>query len=267
MSDTWMFKDNLWTQLSPPVSPSARWGAGIAYDAADGYVVLFGGYCEGTTTCNDTWAFKAGQWTELSPALSPSPREYPAMTYDSESGDVLLFGGGNGGSTVYSDTWTFKGGQWSQSSPSVSPSARAGASLVDDTADGYLVMFGGTTNYTCVCGLGDTWKFADGDWTEPSPANGPSSRYSYSFAYDPAIGAALLFGGWNANGGCGNNTDDTWDFHAGNWTELSPTSSPSTRQGSALDYDPSTGGALLFGGVNGTCGVSPTLYEDTWQFG
>lgn len=266
LGDTWIFKGGHWSQLSPSTSPSPRSGAAMAYDAADGYIVLFGGSgCGGL--CGDTWTFKAGQWTERSPSQAPSPRTAPAMTYDAADGYVLLFGGSNGGATVYGDTWTFTAGQWTQQAPSTSPSARGGASLADDQADGYVVMFGGTSDYQCVCGLGDTWKYSAGQWSQLSPSSVPSSRYTYSFAYDPAISAVLFFGGWNANGGCGNNVGDTWEFAGGSWTELSPSLSPSPRQGAAMDYDPNVGGALLFGGTNGTCGVSPTIYSDTWTFG
>src|SRR4029077_8038026 len=43
LGDTWKFSNGQLTQLSPTTSPLARSDASIAYDAADGYVVLFGG--------------------------------------------------------------------------------------------------------------------------------------------------------------------------------------------------------------------------------
>jgi len=266
LGDTWVLNGGEWSQISPSNLPSPRSGEAMTYDAADGYVLLFGGYgCGGL--CGDSWAFKAGQWTELRPSQAPSPRAQPAMTYDSGDGYVLLFGGGDGGATVYGDTWVFKSGQWSEQSPSSSPSVRGGASLVDDVEDGYVVMFGGSSNYTCVCGLSDTWEYSGGKWSQLSPSNSPGSRYTFGFAYDPAISAAVFFGGWNANGGCGNTIGDTWAFSAGNWTELSLSSSPPARNGPAMDYDPQAGGVVLFGGDSGTCGAPGPTFSDTWELG
>ncbi|MGO9151540.1 MAG: kelch repeat-containing protein [Acidimicrobiales bacterium] len=266
LGDTWVFNNGKWSQISPSKSPSPRWGEAMTYDAADGYTVLFGGYgCGGL--CGDTWMFKAGQWTELRPSQAPSARAQPAMTYDSGEGYVLLFGGGNGGATVYGDTWVFKSGQWSEQASSTSPPARIGASLTDDERDGYVVMFGGSADAQCVCQITDTWTYSDGNWTQLSPSNAPSGRDGYGFAYDAAIGAAVFFGGWNANDGCGNTVGDTWDFSAGNWTELSLSSSPSARTGPAMDYDPQAGGIVLFGGDTGTCGAPGPTFSDTWELG
>jgi len=67
----------------------------MAYDAADGYVLLFGGTesFNSTTSLGDTWEFHAGQWTQLFPSSSPSPRIFASMAYDAADGYVLLFGG------------------------------------------------------------------------------------------------------------------------------------------------------------------------------
>ena len=267
LGDTWIFNGSKWSELPASTAPSPRYAASMVYDTADGYVLLFGGLgCGGE--CNDTWEFKAGTWTELFPTQSPSARGYAAMTYDAGDGYVLLFGGGNGGSTVFGDTWTFEAGHWTPATPNDFPSAREAAYMTDDLADGYVVMFSGTANATCICQLSDTWEYSGGNWKPLTPSRAPSSRDDYSLVYDPAISAVLFFGGWNANGACGNTTDDTWEFDGGNWTELPPTSSPSARSGAAMDYDPNVGGAVLFGGTNGTCrGVTPMFLSDTWLFG
>ena len=55
--------------------PPARFGNGIAYDAAREQVVLFGG---GVTCCsgnyfNDTWVWDGTTWTQVFPVTSPLP--------------------------------------------------------------------------------------------------------------------------------------------------------------------------------------------------
>ena len=78
-----------WTQKSP-ASPSSRSLHAMAYDAARGQVVLFGGYGGGFR--NDTWVWDGTTWAQKSPATSPSSRYGHAMAYDAARGQVVLFG-------------------------------------------------------------------------------------------------------------------------------------------------------------------------------
>src|SRR2546425_1168878 len=199
-----------WTQLSPTVSPPPRFAASMAYDAADGYVLLFGGYNH-TSFHGDTWEFNAGSWTQLFPSMSPPPRYYASMTYDTADGYVLLFGGGNSGGLL-SDTWEFKAGTWTQLSPSVSPSPRESSSMAYDATDGHLLLFGEVN--TTAAGftiLGDTWKFQSGSWTQLFPSISPSPRASSSMAFDGNDGYILLFGGEDVIAGT-SFQGDTWKF-------------------------------------------------------
>ncbi len=43
LRDTWTWDGTTWTQQAPATHPSAREQASMAYDAATGQVVLFGG--------------------------------------------------------------------------------------------------------------------------------------------------------------------------------------------------------------------------------
>jgi eukaryotic-like serine/threonine-protein kinase len=264
-ADTWSFQYGKWSQLHLSVQPAARTDASMVWDAQDGYMVLFGGFSPTGEALGDTWIFGEGHWAELHPSSSPPPRAYASMAYDLADHEVILFGGTSAGdSSYFQDTWAFRGGQWMRLSPSTSPSPRAGASLVDDQAAGYLLLFSGTSNFHCVCQLDDTWTFSDENWTQISSNTSPSSRDGYGLTYDPAVQAVILFGGWNANGSCGNDVGDTWAFSADSWMDLSPSSSPSARGYLQMTYDSKVNGILLFGGVSGTCGVTPTTYSDTW---
>jgi hypothetical protein len=55
------FAPELWTQLSPAASPSARSAASAAYDPATGQTILFGG-AAGATPENDTWNWTGTTW-------------------------------------------------------------------------------------------------------------------------------------------------------------------------------------------------------------
>jgi hypothetical protein len=67
-NDTWTWDGDRWTQQYPLHSPSARSSTGpmpgLAYDAARGEVVVFGGvdYATGALL-NDTWAWNGRDWT------------------------------------------------------------------------------------------------------------------------------------------------------------------------------------------------------------
>jgi outer membrane murein-binding lipoprotein Lpp len=64
--DTWEFTaGGFWSQLSPPANPGGLVYYGLAYDASDQYLVLFGGQDQSGTVLANTWQFTGGTWTEL----------------------------------------------------------------------------------------------------------------------------------------------------------------------------------------------------------
>lgn len=88
-------------------------------------------------------------------------------------------------------------------------------------------------------------------------AHPPYRGYGRSFAYDPVDQYVVLFGGDGATGYLA----DTWTFHSGTWTQLSPKTSPSARDHATLAWDPVAQYLVLFGG-SGNTGAS----SDTWTF-
>jgi hypothetical protein len=89
--------------------------------------------------------------------------------------------------------------------------------------------------------------------------------------YDPIDKYVVLFGGDNGN----RILNDTWTYHAGRWTQVTTTPSPSARIGESFVWDAHDGYGLLFGGLYGKwpgCTVWFTGYgaipicNDTWSF-
>jgi hypothetical protein len=64
----------------------------MAYDAARGRVVLFGGRL-GETFLSDTWEWDGNDWTPRFPVASPPAREGHALVYDELRDRVVMFGG------------------------------------------------------------------------------------------------------------------------------------------------------------------------------
>jgi PKD domain-containing protein len=89
----------------------------------------------------------------------------------------------------------------------------------------------------------------------------PSVQFSGRLAYDPLLSEIVLFDGCSYTV-CPDN--ETWTYNGTSWTNVTGTSGvgPSAREGVGLDYDPSFGGVVLFGGTNPQ-GVD---LNDTWLF-
>lgn len=161
-ADTWTWDGSTWEQLSPVNSPPARRIAKMAYDAANGQIVLFGGWrVAGMTGSADTWVFDGINWTELSPAVSPPERTTTAMAYDSARARVVLFGGGDNDHGYLGDTWEWDGATatWSQIQPATSPSTRGYTSMVYDAARARTVLFGGYSGTGGCCLFNAVWEY------------------------------------------------------------------------------------------------------------
>ena len=98
-----------WAKQHPATHPSARAAASMAYDAATGTVVLFGGQDNAGRFLGDTWVWNGTTWTRQHPATSPPARSDTSMAYDAATGTVVLFGGVGGipGHPIFMPgTWT-----------------------------------------------------------------------------------------------------------------------------------------------------------------
>lgn len=239
-----------WTQQSPASSPAARQGAMMAYDAAHGQVVLFGGLSTSGKPMNDTWIWNGSNWTQRSPANSPSIRELGMMACDPATSEVVLFGGSNGSDNL-SDTWVWNGTDWTEASPSAGPSQRNSATMAYDAGSGEMVLFGGFGNSGA---LNDTWTWNGTNWTQLSPPASPPARSLAAMTYDPASSQMVLFGG----NGSSSLLSDTWTWNGTNWTQQSPSTSPGPRMEAGMSYQATEGQVALFGGYN-----TGTM-DDTW---
>lgn len=237
----------------------------MAYDAADGYVLMFGGDANGVAL-NDTWTFAHGEWTQLLLPTHPGARTQATMAYDAADGYVLLWGGYNTTSFAdQSDTWKFVGGQWSPITPSngTKPGARHSASMAYDAGDRAILLFGGFRESLLV-DLNDTWTYQGGTWTRVHPAGtGPSAREQAAMTFDPELNATLLSGGDSGLSVLG----DLWSYVGGNWTPLVLRPQPSARTDASMVADLADGSLLLFGG-NESVPNGPVLPNgDSWSLG
>jgi hypothetical protein len=255
LNDSWSFRGGNWSQLHPSTAPpSGRSDAGLAYDPADGYTVLFGG-SSSYQYVNDTWSYAAGVWTQLHPTQAPPVPYADAFTYDPGAQDVLYtnaFFPAVNDSSRPETTWNFSNGSWSQVVTSGGPPQREGAEQAYDYAAGETAFFGGLS----ATNLADTWSFANGLWTNRT-AGEPGLREHPALAYDASDQYVVMFT-WAGQG-----LAETWAYSAGVWLQLHPAASPGARWGAGFVYDAHDGYVLLFGGNNWSTG-GPS--NDSWEF-
>jgi hypothetical protein len=230
---------------------------GLAFDAARGDVVMFGGSSTGPPR-NDTRTWDGTSWTEQHPATVPPARDSMGMVYDAAAGRIVLFGGRASGGIPYGDTWTWDGTNWTEEAPAHAPSERYAMATAYDAARQEAVVFGGYGRGGRATYLDDTWTWDGADWTKQHPARSPIAREYMSMAYDASDADTVFFGG-SACDGC--YVDDTWIWDGATWTERSPHVRPSARCCNGIAYDAARADIVLFGGYDGD---GNAYLGDTW---
>jgi hypothetical protein len=111
--DHWEWDGVVWRQ--PEIGterPSARNGAGMAYDSVRRELVLFGGFTTNNELLGDTWLFNGGRWRRAE-VEGPSPRGEVFMAFDARREVVVLFGGSDVDASL-ADTWEWDGSRWTR---------------------------------------------------------------------------------------------------------------------------------------------------------
>jgi PKD repeat protein len=244
----------------------------MAYDPADQYVVLFGGYNSSAyTDTNDTWTYAHGNWTQLTTPTAPQPRRGASFAYDAASGHLVLFAGiPSSNACCFQDTWTFSGGNWtnitaSSVNSSNTPPARYLTQLAYDAADHYVLLYGGCTSLGCASSLNDTWKLVDTNWTDISAASvrSPGARGGGMMLWDPLANSVFLYGGAIP---AGIHVSDSWNFSGGNWTQISSPANPGPRGDAFMAFVPAYGYIVLFGGLYDSPLGGNGPISDTWLY-
>ena len=257
VGDTWSLQGGQWTQLSPAMSPPARTGASMVYDAAHNNIVLFGGTSLTNNVSgpdlNDTWIWNGTTWAQQFPLTSPPARRFDSqgMAYDPNTQTVVMFGGIDVTNTVFfGDTWVWNGTNWVQQTPGSSPSARRTV-LATDPA-GNVMLFGGGGPSGA---LADTWVWDGTNWNQQSPATSPTARDLHNMAFNPNVGAVVLFAG-------GGGFNDVWTWDGTTWTQLTQAAPTPQRYAFGMDFDGAANAIFVFGGFTAN---GPAI-NDTWAF-
>lgn len=178
-------------------TPPPRSGAAMAYDAATGSVVLFGGEGPDGDRLADTWTWDGTNWTQQSPSVAPPPDYEAAMAYDAARGEIVLL-------STAASTWTWNGTSWSEQHPTSSPPQRSDAAIAYDAAHGVIVLFSGldlgTHDVNARGHVNDTWTWDGTTWSQQTPDASPPAVIGANMVNDDALPGVVLFGGLSAEG-------------------------------------------------------------------
>jgi hypothetical protein len=212
---------------------SSRRGFALAYDAARGETVLFGG-SDGVDR-NDTWVWNGVVWQQRFPALRPSPRSNATMAWDSLRQRIVLFGGDSS-----TDLWAWNGTNWSQLLPSTAVVGSGSPRfLMHDPGRDRLVLLTLTGNQVAI----SESNFAQ--WVSITPtAQWPPHSYQAACVFDPVAARATYLP-------IGNATAALWRWNGTNWTSQTVTGG-ANQFTATLVHDPVTPRLLLAGGVSFT---------------
>lgn len=168
--------------------PSPRASAGVAYDAARGNVVLFGGGA--ATWLGDTWTWDGRSWQQQKPSAAPSPRGAAAMAFDPSTGRVILFGGigerDRSGETKRTDMWAWDGTTWTQLHPAAVPPATFGGALMAfDPVSQHVILLVNPGDGSIP--RNQTWEWTGATWVLVD-SNGPIGDGPPGLSQNPPAG-------------------------------------------------------------------------------
>lgn len=163
VDDTWAYDyaTNTWEEMSPAVSPHARYGAAYAFDEVNESMIIFGGNSNGYFS--DTWSYQylVDTWIELAPTTHPQPLKWSSMTYDPTNQKSILFGGDIGYPLVSNETWIYDStsNEWVEREPVNTPSGREAFGFTFDSVNEKAILYGGSL------GTGNTADLFNETWT------------------------------------------------------------------------------------------------------
>ena len=258
-----------WRQLTPKTAPSARRDAALAYDAARGVAVLFGGSTLHSSTDADTWIWNGRTWVRQNPRVSPPARRGAHFADHPPTKTVVLFSGAGQG--MLGDTWLWDGRTWSEV-PGAGPPARLYACMAFHPGTGSIFLFGGTAVGGST--LGDIWEWNGKSWRALSPSLNPLPVAGNNLAYSAALRRLIMVGNLHVQippggyvpppGSSGN----TWSWDGKNWSLIKLTPTPPFRAAGVMAADSMGRRILLFGGIGnvGPTTAASDYIGDTWIF-
>ena len=237
----------------------------MGFDQRTQKLVMFGGFNgehNSSGFLQDTWLWDGATstWTEAKMKTSPPRATGPVVFTDPLTGRAIMFGGYNPTKkvVVYNTTWRWTGTAWQKLHPTVSAYPRGWGIAAFDPVRKNVVLTGGNAD---LLRTDNTWTWDGRTWTQQFPSTQVQALVFAGSAFDADSQRVIVFGGW----GDASNQDvnQTWSWDGTNWVLLSPSKSPSAREGLAMAYDPNHHQVVMFGGQIVRSGKE---LRDTWKW-
>ena len=261
--EVWEWDGNNWSK-APGAMPPVRTASSLAFDAARGVTVLYGG-SSGPSGLGDTWTWDGTTWKRIFP--SPMPVRYGHAVALAGATEELFVFGGYSNTIAVNDTWKWSFPYLTPVTAAASPGGRSWHAMASDTTRHRAVLFGGDGG----AALKDTWELDGTNWLPQTPATVPPARVRHSMTFDSFRSRTIMVSGC-ADSGCNKALDDAWEWTGTNWESAASLGPTHARRGAALGYDPVRKRTVLFGGLE--CGVNQcygvgvgagVLAGDTWE--
>jgi MYXO-CTERM domain-containing protein len=255
--ELWEWDGQSWLQRYSASAPESRWIGALAWHAASGKLVLFGGTEMGWSNAyRDTWEWDGAAWAVHATPTSPAGRTGPCLVGATARGTVVLYG-----SAPASDDprhWEWDGSSWHAITATMTPGDRQFHACAYDEARDTLVLFGGYDGSNAL--PPGTWEWNAGRWALRSPAHEPTPRFAHAMVYDAARRVSVMVGGAQSQFGGNQLSDETWTWDGNDWTLETPTQRPEARWFATLSYDTLRSRAILIGGL------TDRQVDDVWEW-
>ena len=264
--ETWSLDPdtNMWTQMSPVVSPGGSSGGDMTYDSKADRSIL--SILSDDFSTLETWAYDVNSdtWTRL--ADGPKIMVGQRIVYDSESDRIIMFGGFDfSNSKLVDETWVYdyNTNTWTNMDPRFHPSSRNYIGMVYDSKADLVVMSGDwQRNYTAATDESVwTYDFNTNTWQEfKHKKDGPAVRDYTMLAYDAKADKIIMYGGYDFG------NDETWfyDLNTHAWQQVFPADNPGVISRYGMVYVKDNNKTILFGGQDG---ATHFVYKgDTWSY-
>ncbi|HEV8658059.1 MAG TPA: kelch repeat-containing protein [Thermoanaerobaculia bacterium] len=240
--------------------PGPRSLAPLRADPVNKIVYLLNGLTDGSYF-TDFWMYQNGGWQKITADNTPSCGT-PFAAFDTDRSKLVAVC--NDGTTSEWDGTAWK----AFSDLKTKPSFRRFSAMVYDQSLKKTVLYGGydDSNY-----VDNTWLWDGTQWSEQKKKAAPA-RGLTAMWFDPVLHKTVLFGGI----GRPHPQDrlqryvDMWSLDSNGWTEVKPSTLPTTRYGAQVAVDPRTGHAILFGGLRldiDSKGLQKQVYaNDMWEW-
>ena len=245
LRDTWIYDNGDWTELAPPVAPSARQLGAMAYDSVRDRMVLYGGFdveADGLTAIqkNDTWEFDGATWTQVGDESVKVSR--PTMAFDAARNQMIMLGIDAESKTVmYRFDVPTK--TWVKLTPEKLLDCASDSSMVYQSHNNTILSFGGL----CASFVAKTWEWNGTAWNEIK-TDTVDRLVATGLAYDTLRATAVLYGGSEVGSAIPRSTTSL--YRNNNWSPVLLTTRPSPRSLFTFVHDPANQSAWLFGGLN-----------------